>query len=103
MSASEKLLAAPLPDLIRDLGVAVATANQKLSEIAGNDIIYAINEAEIEVSVAISVSNDQTVNVGAGLGLQAFSINASYKGTFGYKEEASSKIKIKLSAKPKGA
>lgn len=101
MSTTEKLLAAPLPVLIRDLGIAVAKANKKLSEVPDNTTDFSINEAEIDVNVAIAIDNSTTVEAGADLGLKAFSINASYKGTYGYKEEASSRIKIKLSAKPK--
>lgn len=100
MSASEKLLAAPLPQLIEGLGMAVATANKKLAENPNNDIKYAIHEAEVELKVAISIDNLQEASFSTGANIQAFSINASYKGTFGYKEEASSSIKLKLSATP---
>ena len=103
MSATEKLIAAPLPDFIADLGLAVAKANAKLSTIPTNDVIFTIPEAEIELKVAIAIEQSNEVTVGADLGLKAFSVNASYKGTFGYKEEASSMIKIKLAAKPKSS
>lgn len=103
MNASEELLAAPLPNLIRDLGMAVAEANQAMSQNATNDVVYAINEAEIEVKVAISVSKDSKLEAGGGVNLNAFSVNASYSKTFGFKEEASSRILIKLSAKPRAA
>ncbi|HKO57622.1 MAG TPA: hypothetical protein VJ276_17245 [Thermoanaerobaculia bacterium] len=108
---SEELLAAPLPEFIRDLGLAVAEANRALAQAptpAPNqppppkpDIIFTINSAEIEVNVAISVQRSSDVSVGGSLGLGAFSVNASYKSTFGFKEEASSRIKILLAAKPR--
>jgi len=97
--ASEELLAAPLPELIRDLGLAVANANKALKQ-AESDIVYSIPSAEIEVNVAISISKTDDVSVGGSLGLSAFSVNASYKSTYGFKEEASSKIKICVQAKP---
>jgi hypothetical protein len=100
-NASEELLAAPLPTLIKDLGLAVASANSALSQDQENDIVYAINEAEIEVKIAISVEKKTDVGVDAGVKLNAFSVNASYSNTFGFKEEASSRILIKLSAKPR--
>ncbi len=100
--ASEELLAAPLPELIRDLGLAVAAANKELKK-ADSDVVYSIMSGEIEINVAISISKTDDVSVGGSLGLSAFSINASYKSTYGFKEEASSRIKICLQAKPKEA
>ena len=101
--ASEELLAAPLPDLIRDLGLAVATANMKLAEVEGTDLVYTINEAEIEINVAISIEKETTASAGLGGNISAFSVNASYARTFGFKEEASSRIKLSLAAKAKSA
>jgi hypothetical protein len=98
-SASEELLAAPLPAFIRDLGLAVAEANKALHDADG-DVRFAIPEAEVEINVAISISRAADVSVGASLGLQAFSVNAAYKSTFGYKEEASSRIRLKVQAVP---
>jgi hypothetical protein len=100
--ASEELLAAPLPDLIRDLGLAVATANQALSQSGSNSLIYTIPSAEIEVNIAISINKGTTAEVKAGANISAFSVNASYARTYGYKEEASSRLKITLAAKPVG-
>jgi len=101
MKPTEKLLNAPVDKLIEGMGMAVAKANKALAEIPGNDIVYAINGAEIELKVAITVDRDQEVGVDAGVAVGAFSMNASYKGTFGYKEEASSTIKLNISAKPR--
>jgi len=101
--ASEELLAAPLPDLIEGLGVAVAEANMALSKAQNADLVYTINEAEIEVKVAISINKETQAGAEAGLKLSAFSVNASYSKTYGYKEEASSLIKLTLAAKPKPA
>ena len=102
-NASEELLKAPLPDLIRDLGLAVAGANMKLAEVEGADLIYTINEAEIEINVAISIAKESTTSASLGGNLSAFSVNASYARTFGFKEEASSRIKLTLAAKPRSA
>jgi hypothetical protein len=98
--ASEELVAAPLPQLIRDLGLAVAEANKALKD-AATDVVYTIPSGEIEVNVAISISKSDDLSVGGSLGLNAFSINAAYKSTYGFKEEASSRIKICVQAKPK--
>ena len=101
--ASEELLAAPLPDLIQGLGVAVAEANKELAKVDQSDLIYTINEAEIEVKVAISVSKETEVGGDAGLKLSAFNVNASYSKTYSFKEEASSHIKLTLAAVPRAA
>jgi len=86
--------------MIRDLGLAVAEANRQLHQ-TDSDIWYAISSAEIEVKVAISVSKTTDTEIGGSLGIQAFSVNASYKSTFGFSEEASSTIKLSLQALPK--
>lgn len=96
--ASEELLAAPLPQLIEGLGLAVANANAKLRT---SDMVYTIDEAEVELKVAISIDSKQTLAAGGKIGLQAFSVNASYSKTYGFKEEASSLIKLKMKAVPK--
>ena len=101
--ASEELLAAPLPELIRDLGLAVAAANQELSKNEDNDLIYTIPNAEIEVNIAISVDKASSGEISAGGNISAFSVNASYSRTYGFKEEASSKLKLTLAAKPREA
>jgi hypothetical protein len=100
---TEELAAAPLAEFIRDLGIAVAEANNALALGAGASasLIYAINSAEIEVNVALSMEQTKTAEIGGSLKLSVFSMNASYKSTFGFKEEASSKIKITLEARPK--
>jgi len=102
--ASEELLAAPLPDLIRELGLAVATANKELLAMPAADIgplLYTINNAEIELKVAISIGKDTTTGVSAGGNLYGFALNASYSRTYSFKEEASSTIKLTLAAKPR--
>jgi len=98
--ASEELLAAPLPAMVRDLGLAVAVANKELRE-ADSDIRYTIPSAEIEVKIAISVTQAKETTVGGSLNVHAFNVNASYKSTFGFSEEASSTIKLTLVAMPK--
>lgn len=101
--ASEELLAAPLPDLIQSLGVAVAEANKELAKVPESDLVYTINQAEIELKVAISVSKESTVEAAGGLKLSAFNVNASYSGTYSFKEEASSRIRLMLAAVPRAA
>ena len=101
--ASEELLAAPLPELIRDLGLAIATANKALAENEDNTLEYTINEAEIELRVAISMSEATETNVAGGGQISVFNVNASYARTYGFNEEASSRIKLTLAAKPRPA
>jgi len=95
--ASEELLAAPLPELIKGLGLAVADANEQLRK---SEMVYTIDEAEIELKIAISIDTSSKMEVGADFGIQAFSINASYSKTYGFKEEASSSIKLTMRAIP---
>ena len=100
----EELLPKPLAEFIRDLGLAVAAANKALSEATPDaPQVYVINSADIEVAVAIAVQKTTEAGGEVKLGLGAFSLNASYKSTFGFKEEASSKIKISLATRPRGA
>ena len=101
--ASEELLAAPLPRMVQDLGMAVASANKALREATKGDMSYTIPEAEIDIKVAISIDSLAKTEVEGGLALQAFNVNASYAKTFGYKEEASSHIKLKIQAVPNSA
>lgn len=96
--ASEELLAAPLPDLIQGMGLAVAEANKKMGE---SDMVYTISDAEIELNVAISVDSRSSFSGAVDFGIQAFSVNASYSRTYGFKEEASSRIKIFMKAVPR--
>jgi hypothetical protein len=100
-SASEALVAMPLPKMLESLGRAVATANTALSEVPGpNGATMTLTEATIDLNIAISVDTTATVGVGGELALKAFSVNASYSRTYGFKEEASSKISIKLAVRP---
>lgn len=100
-SASEALVAMPLPQMLGQLGLAVAKANEEMSRIKGpNGTVMTVQEATIDLAIAISV--DATTKTGGELelGLKAFSVNASYSKTFGFKEEASSRISIKLAVVP---
>jgi len=103
--ASEELLAAPLPDLIRDLGLAVAYANGKLREQTmgadGAPLMYTIDSAEIELKVSISMATGSDIGASVGGSLYGFSVNASYARTYNFKEEASSSIKLRIAAKPR--
>lgn len=98
----DHLVAANLPDVIKNLGLAVAKANHEMSKSADPDAktVYAIEQAEIELAVTFSFSRDQQIGGQIGGSVFAFAVNASYKATFGFREEASSKIKLVLSAKP---
>jgi len=97
---SEELLAAPLPALIQGMGLAVAEANKALSD---REMVFTIDEAEIELNIAISVDTSSSLGAGVDFGIQAFNVNASYSRTYGFKEEASSRIKIFMKAVPKRA
>ena len=97
--ASEELLAAPLPELIKNLGLAVATANKELRN-ADPEMRFTIPEAQIELKVAISVSSSKTIGGSAGGQISVLTVNASYASTYGFKEEASSVIKLTLRAAP---
>jgi len=96
---SEALVAKPLPEMIRNLGLAVAEANRAL-RAAEADMAYAINEAEIELRVAITLSRGSEWKLGAGGSISAFSVNASYARTYGFREEAASRIRLVLQAVP---
>lgn len=99
--ASEALVAMPLPEMLQGLGLAVAAANKKLAEVPGpNGAVMMVQEATIDLNIAISVDARQEVNAGLGIALKAFSVNASYARTFGFKEEASSRISMKLVVAP---
>ena len=100
--ASEELLAAPLPELIKNLGIAVATANKELRS-ASDDMRYTIPSAEIELKVAINMETTTEGKIEGGAKISVFSVNASYSKTYGFKEEASSVIKLTLSAVPVAA
>lgn len=100
---SEEILAAPLDKMILNLGLAVARANAEMAkaEAAGaTPMVYTIPDAEIELSVAISVTQNTEMKGEASLGLQAFSLSAAYTNTYGFSEQASSRIKLKLKAVP---
>ena len=102
LKASEALVAMPLPEMIKGLGFAVAAANRELSaQDAGNGHVLTVHSAVIEINVAISVNTAEEFKVGGSLGINVFSLNASYAKSFNFKEEASSKIRLELSVKPK--
>jgi hypothetical protein len=98
--ASEELLAAPLPELVKNLGLAVAEANKQMQS-ADPDMRYTIPRAEIELKVAISVETTTEGKIEGGGKISVFTVNASYSKTYGFKEEASSRIVLELQAVPK--
>jgi hypothetical protein len=100
-SASEALVAMPLPEMLGSLGRAVAAANMELSKVPGpNGAMMTVTEATVDLNIAISVDTKTTTAVSGGLALKAFSVNASYSRSYGFKEEASSKISIKFAVRP---
>lgn len=102
ISVTEELLAAPVAEMVRDLGLAVAEANKALIDVK-TDIVYTIPEAEVSLKVALSMDQSQSSSVEGGLSIKMFNVNASYAKTFGFKEEASSSINLKLKAVPQRA
>ena len=103
-AASEALVAMPLPKMLESLGLAVAHANQELAKVPGpGGAVMKVTDAQIDVNVAISVQSSENVNGELKLGLQAFSVNAGYARSFGFKEEASSRISMTLKIAPPDA
>lgn len=103
-SASEALVATPLPEMIKNLGLAVAAANRALiaETPASDQVQMVVQEADIEINVAISLALEEKLSGGASFsGLKVISINAAYARSFNFKEEASSKIRLKLSVAPR--
>lgn len=100
-SASEALVAMPLPQMLGQLGLAVAKANEEMAKVKGpNGTVMTVQEATIDLNIAISVDVSTKTEAGGELSLKAFSVNASYAKTFNFKEEASSRISIKLAVVP---
>ncbi|MCG8511311.1 MAG: hypothetical protein MI741_19000 [Rhodospirillales bacterium] len=100
-TVSEALVAKPLPEMIQNLGLAVAKANAEMAKNpAGHDTVYVVHSARVELNIAVSMSKGSEAGVEAGFGFNAFSVNASYARTYNFKEEASSKIVLDISAKP---
>lgn len=100
-SPSEALVAMPLPAMLGSLGRAVAEANLALSKVPGpNGVVMTVTEATVDLNIAISVDTQTSTDLKGGLALKAFNVNASYAKTFGFKEEASSKISIKFAVRP---
>jgi hypothetical protein len=99
--ASEALVAKPLPEMIKNLGLAVAEANKALvAANAENPSALVVHSAEIDLNIAVTVDKSKDFSADGGLALKAFSVNASYARSYNFKEEASSRIKLSLSAKP---
>jgi hypothetical protein len=102
--AAEALAPMELPKMIEGLGLAVANANKALYDAnADTPSVLVIHSAEIDVAVAVTVDKSTTASGTAGLQLKAFSVNAAYARSYNSKEEASSRIKITLSARPREA
>lgn len=99
---TEELAPASLPEMIKNIGLGLAEANQALAE-TGTDVIYTMPSAEVELSVAISMGESSTTSGEAGLSLSAVSVNASYSKTYDFNESASSRITVKLQAVPKSS
>lgn len=103
-SASEALVAMPLPAMLGSLGLAIAKANEEMAKVPGpNGVVMTVQQATIDLNIAISIESATKVEGGAKLDMKAFSVNASYARTFGFKEEASSRISMTLAVRPAGA
>lgn len=99
--AAEALAPVELGQMIEALGVAVAKANEKLlaaTPDAPSTMI--IDSAQIDLKVAVSIDESTTTGAQGELKFKAFSVNASYARTYGFKEEASSQITVRLQARP---
>lgn len=102
-NANEALVGMPLPAMLKGLGLAVAEANTALAAAPGpNGTVMTIDSATVELNVAISVEASEKIGAEVKLGLKAFSVNASYARSFGFKEEASSRIVMTLKVRPAG-
>lgn len=97
--ASQELLATPLPDLVKNLGLAVAEANRALRN-GDEEMRYTIPSATVKLKVAISIDSSEELQAGGGAKIGVVTVNASYAKTFGFKEEASSEIELTLAAVP---
>ncbi len=105
LRSTEALQSASIPELIKNLGLAVAEANRDLlktdAEAQQTQTVFAISQAEIEVKVAISMGKETKKALAAGAALYAFSVNAAYSKTYSYDETASSTIKLTMAAIPR--
>lgn len=105
LRSTEALQSASIPELIKNLGLAVAEANQALlktdAEAQQTKTVFAISQAEIEVKVAISMGGETKKAISGGAALYAFSVNAAYSKTYSYDETASSTIKLTMAAIPR--
>lgn len=102
-NASESLMMMDLTTWIKNLGIGLAKANEAMIQAApaGQAHEFIMDEAIIDLNVAISVSDATAFELGGGGGIGAFSVNASYSRTYGFKEDAASKIHIKLKSRPR--
>lgn len=105
LRSTEALQSASIPELIKNLGLAVAEANQALlksdEEAPQTKTVFAISQAEIEIKVAISMGKKTEAGGSVGASLYAFSVNAAYSKTYSYDETASSTIKLTMAAIPR--
>lgn len=128
-SVSTMLTNAPLPQLIEQLGVAVANAQSALDrnsiriaeqmmsskvEIAGKSYnlislgflptFYAFTEATVEAKLAFSMTQSTAfeagLKVGVNVGIVAASVEASYSRKFSMSAEGSSSIAARLVSLP---
>ena len=88
-----------LPVLIRDLGLAVAEANDALLK-ANSNVKFTIPAAEIEVKIVLTESQERKFSVEGGTNLKFVNLNASYCNKYGFSQESSSSIKVHLKAIP---
>lgn len=97
----ETLVNLPLGDLIKGIGMGVADANSKLASIdAGEQQRVVIPSAKAKVKIAISSTTKRETGVNGGLELSAFSLNATYKSSYSFTDEASSEIEVEFKLLP---
>lgn len=102
--ATEALAPLSLPEMIKNLGLAVATANKELRAANPSEpFAMTINSAKIDLKVAVSIDTTTTTGVQGGLTVKVFNVNASYSRTYNFKEEASSQITVDLAVVPRPA
>jgi hypothetical protein len=121
---------APLPELIRQLGVAIAEAQRALDEnsicmahamatqtytIGSSELsllelgftpaFYAFTEATVEAKLTFSMQESKETSVGGSFGVSYFqliaaSVNASYTRKFSFQAEGASSIAARLVSLP---
>lgn len=97
----EALVNLPVGKLIKDIGMGVAHANKELAAVdAGDDQRMSIPQASAKVKIAFSSTKETEAGGEAGLSLSAFTVNATYKSSYSFSDEASSEIEVQFKLLP---